>query len=748
QQYLELLDKGERPNRADFLRRYPEIAVALEDCLAGLDLVHQAGVADLVAVKARNAAADDAVAGQPLGDFKIVREIGRGGMGIVYEAVQLSLGRRVALKVLPFAATFDAKHLQRFKNEAQAAAHLHHTNIVPVFAVDSERGVHFYAMQLIAGQSLAHVLRQIRKRAGKNIEDDEPLPESGFSTTVQYPADSARSTAAPSLPTESPPNAETMAQFSLTLSEHRTSNRYFRDVAGLAIQAAEALEHAHQYGVIHRDIKPANLLVEPQGRLWVTDFGLAHFRTGTVLTQTGDLMGTLRYMSPEQATGAKVGLDHRTDIYALGATLYELVTLEPIWVGKTRHELLHQILSTEPRAPRSLDRSIPLELETIILKAVAKNPTDRYASAQELAADLRRYLDDKPILAKRPGLIERGRKWARRHPSIVWAAVGLLVLTMAGLAVNNRMIQAEQEKTSKARDREQLRADEAEARFQQARAAVDLLVQVCDEELGNEPSAQAARRRLLQAALGYYQEFLDQSQGRADVQSQLHAVQARVSSILGELTTLQNSVRNMLVLEPDVQDDLGLSPDARTRIEKFDEKWSAERRALFRRPGGPGGPGGPGPRGPSESERKKFVEMARANERDLKTVLTVSQLGRLEQIDLQLAGPKIFFESKVIDALHLTSDQRRKIREIEASAFAEFHPEPGGPRPGQFDDAKRLGVERILDVLSAPQKRQWHELVGEPFHGEVHVFREGFGGPGGPGGPGGGPPKKGPRDGS
>ena len=754
QQYLELLDKGERPIRKDFVSRYPDIAVALDDCLAGLDLVHQAGVADLAAVKARNAAADDAIAGQPLGDFKIVREIGRGGMGIVYEAVQLSLGRRVALKVLPFAATFDAKHLQRFRNEAQAAAHLHHTNIVPVFAVGSERGVHFYAMQLIDGQSLAHVLRQIRKRAGRNVEDDEaPLPRSGFSTTVRYQGGSDRSTASPQLATESPLIAETMTQYSLTLSERRSGSGYFRDVAGLAIQAAEALEHAHQYGVIHRDIKPANLLVEPQGRLWVTDFGLAHFRTGTVLTQTGDLMGTLRYTSPEQATGARVGLDHRTDIYALGATLYELVTLEPIFPGKTRQELLNQILLTEPRAPRSLDRSIPLELETIILKAVAKNPAERYASAQELAADLRRYLDDKPILAKRPGLIDRARKWARRHPSIVWASVVLAVLTIAGLAVNNWMIQAEQKKT-------QQHADEAEARFRQARDAVDLLVQVSDEELGNEPSSQAARRRLLKMALVYYKDFLKQSEGRADVQSELTAVEDRVKNILGELKTLQESIRQVIVLEPAVQDDLGLSKDQRTRLAALREHWSAEGRLMFgNRPGGPGGPGGPGPGGPgpggpgrtTEPERKKIVEMARANERDLETVLTPVQLRRLEQIDLQLAGPRIFFESEVIETLQLTSEQRRSIREIEASMFTEMRQGPGDPRrpgPGRFEEVKRLTVERILAKLTPTQLRQWRELAGEPFRGEVHLFPGGPGGPGGGpnGGPGGGPPKKGPRD--
>jgi hypothetical protein len=199
-------------------------------------------------------------------------------------------------------------------------------------------------------------------------------------------------------------------------------------VARLGIQAAEALEHAHQLGVVHRDVKPGNLLVDERGSLWVADFGLAQFQNDARLTQTGDLVGTLRYMSPEQALAKRVVVDHRTDVYSLGATLYELLTLRPVFPGGDRQELLRQIAFEEPQPPRKVKRAIPAELETIVLKALEKNPADRYATAEELGADLRRFLEDRPILARRPGLAERARKWSRRHPTVVSSlAVGVLV---------------------------------------------------------------------------------------------------------------------------------------------------------------------------------------------------------------------------------------------------------------------------------------------------------------------------------
>ena len=452
QEFLEQLEAGQRPDRQEFIRRYPDLAQPLNQCLDGLELVHKAGVGKKLELSGDawlSVGSGDVLPANPLGDFKILREIGRGGMGIVYEAVQLSLGRRVALKVLPFAATFDAKHLQRFHNEAHAAAQLHHTNIVPVYAVGCERGVHFYAMQLIEGQSLAAVIRQIRQQANRHESAEASL---GNVVSPAQPEQPMVAHAPLAQPVKASSNAETGAQVSLTLSSQRSGKReeFFRTAARLIVQAAEALEHAHQFGIVHRDIKPANLLVDAHSRLWITDFGLAQFHADAGLTQTGDILGTLRYMSPEQSCGQRVLVDHRTDIYSLGATLYELVTLEPIFPGENRQQLLHQIIHDEPRSPRSLEKSVPVDLETIILKAVSKNPADRYGSAQEMAADLQRYLEDKPVLAKRPTLLDRARKWSRRHPSLVAAGILLLLLCIAGLLVNNRMIAGEQDKTKDA----------------------------------------------------------------------------------------------------------------------------------------------------------------------------------------------------------------------------------------------------------------------------------------------------------
>ena len=291
-----------------------------------------------------------------------MREIGRGGMGIVYEAIQLSLGRRVALKVLPFAATFDAKQLQRFRQEAQAAAHLHHANIVPVHGVGCERGIHFYAMQLIDGQSLDVVVRQLRQEAGMG-----PL-EPGSADRSSSTRNHKSSASVPSARQEIGNRRRTMrlrpvrqsrltrptqprGSFSAHFSTHRSGKEpeRYRTIARCMAQAAEALEYAHQEGIVHRDIKPANLLIDFRGNVWITDFGLAHFHDAPGLTHTGDVMGTVRYMSPEQASGQRVVLDHRTDIYSLGATFYELLTLHPVFAGSTRHALLSDVLNRDPR---------------------------------------------------------------------------------------------------------------------------------------------------------------------------------------------------------------------------------------------------------------------------------------------------------------------------------------------------------------------------------------------------------------
>jgi tetratricopeptide (TPR) repeat protein len=251
------------------------------------------------------------------------------------------------------------------------------------------------------------------------------------------------------------------------------------------VQAAGALEHAHQQGVIHRDIKPANLLVDAGGRLWVTDFGLAHCQSQAGLTMTGDLMGTLRYMSPEQALAQRVSVDHHTDIYSLGVTLYELLTLQPAFPGSDRQELLRQITFEEPRPPRRLNKSIPAELETIVLKAMEKNPGERYGTAQELADDLERYLKDEPIRARPPSLMMRLRKWARRHRPLVWSAslcalvIAVVVAGSFGWILRDRDVrlgQVDAALKEATRLEQQAKWVEAEATVQRAEA----LLGTCD----------------------------------------------------------------------------------------------------------------------------------------------------------------------------------------------------------------------------------------------------------------------------
>ena len=302
-----------------------------------------------------------------LSDFQIIREVGRGGMGVVYEAVQLSLCRPVALKVLAPLPLVDPGRLRRFQAEAVVAAALNHPHIVPVHAIGAENGVHFFAMQL--------------------IEQDQEF-------------------------------------------ECRTRKPAAREIAELGRQAAEALSHAHAHAVIHRDIKPTNLLVDRSGWLRIADFGLALRPESLETTASGLVVGTLRYMSPEQLVGGRKQIDHRVDIYSLGATLYEWLAGRPAFEGDDRIELLELIARREPLPLRAIDATIPHDLATIVQKAMAKLPGDRYATAAELAADLARFIYDEPIVARAPGLLQRAGRWTSRHKQVVVGA-GLLFVASA-----------------------------------------------------------------------------------------------------------------------------------------------------------------------------------------------------------------------------------------------------------------------------------------------------------------------------
>lgn len=399
-----------------------------------------------------------------LGDFRLIREVGRGGMGVVYEAEQISLGRRVALKVLPFAAALDGKQLIRFKNEALAAAQLDHPSIVDVFGVGCERGVHFYAMRFVEGQNLAEVIHDLQTRvpiagaaaidaAGKEASLEDPV----YAVTRLGSQAIGPQSVVTSMPSTTP-------QARLSTLGSCSPSRYYRLAAEIGAQVADALDYAHERGIVHRDIKPSNLIVDARGKVWVADFGLAQIQNDSRLTVSGDLIGTLRYMSPEQALAKRIPIDHRTDIYSLGVTLYELLTLQPVYRGEDRQELLRQIAFEEPVPPRKLDKSIPTELETIVLKAIEKNPAERYGSTQEMAADLRAFLTDQPIKARRPTWTQELSRWGRKHRALVNSALAILVLAVIGLSASTAMIAAQQRETSDAlEDRTQALHDRTRA---------------------------------------------------------------------------------------------------------------------------------------------------------------------------------------------------------------------------------------------------------------------------------------------
>ncbi len=465
EQFLQRLQAGESLDPSGFAVQHPEHAESLRELLPALEMM-----ADLGRSAARDRTGltpleDTSVPGLGvLGDFHILREVGRGGMGVVYEAEQISLRRRVALKILPFAAALDPRQFQRFKVEAQAAAQLHHTHIVPIFGLGVERGVHYYAMQLIDGRPLSDLIAELRRLHRPGSRADEHARADGSSTeTSDVPAPGASRCISPRCRSCGLPARST------------TARPFFQAVARLGIRAAEALEYAHSLGVVHRDIKPANLLVDTRGEVWITDFGLARVQAeaGLTLTMTGDVLGTLRYMSPEQALGHRERVDHRSDIYSLGVTLYELLTLQPAVGGGDRQEILRRIAFEEPTPPSRINPEIPRDLETILLKAIAKEPESRYATAQELADDLGRFLEHKPIRAKRPSLVRRVAKWSRRHRGVVASAGVLLVLAFAGLASSTALIeQQRREAVSNLRIAEQQR-ELADARSRELTAAYE-----------------------------------------------------------------------------------------------------------------------------------------------------------------------------------------------------------------------------------------------------------------------------------
>lgn len=400
-------------SREQFLREHEAVRDLLEPMLE--ETTDSAAPVGDTAPACPPADAPAPIVGRILGgEHRIVKEIGRGGMGVVYEATQISLDRPVALKVLPAHLTLHDEAVARFKREAATAARLEHAGIVKVHGVGSDGDTHWFTMDLVDGAPLNEIIEDLR------------AVELGSATGQTFQAAVRDWCAA----------HERVA--GTKTSSHGSSTRHFRDpwagghvetIVRLALQVAEALAHAASQGVIHRDVKPANVLVREDGRTVLTDFGLAKGQGLPSLTTTGAFAGTPSYVSPEQAAPGERPVDARADVFSLGVTLYELLTLRLPFEGNTASEVLGKIASKEPTDPQKLNPDVPSDLAAVVLRALEKEPDRRYQSADEFAADLRAFLEYRPVQARRSGISRRLSRWARREP--LKAAFGATVIASA-----------------------------------------------------------------------------------------------------------------------------------------------------------------------------------------------------------------------------------------------------------------------------------------------------------------------------
>ncbi len=502
---------GETPSISEYVRRYPEHAEQIQELFPSIALLEQMGSqSPSEEFGSASVSQEKLPPHHQIGDFEILREIGRGGMGVVYEAVQHSLKRLVALKVLSSGTVHSDQQARRFEREATAAAQLHHTNIVPVFGVGKQDGHRYYVMQRIQGLGLDSVLAEL-SRSGRGTSPHDSAGSEGSSSVsageladVLISGELSKSTSGATSGSHSgvsvagsdvgpdsmepspqsgaePPSARVSREFvdsSLILRDEETQTlgplsgqilsgktddsevlppsttmsgphdeeakssatrradlgrRYWRNVARVGVQVASGLQYAHSQGTLHRDIKPANVLLDMDGTAWIADFGLAKVLEAEDVTRSGDIVGTLRYMAPEQFRGDS---DVRSDIYSLGLTLYEMLTVRPAYEETNRQQLIahkltpHDLPSLRKRMPH-----LPRDLDTIVLKCVAFESNERYESAGALVADLQAFLDDRPIRARQTSIVERLWRWCRRNPTVasLSGALAALLLFTVGL---------------------------------------------------------------------------------------------------------------------------------------------------------------------------------------------------------------------------------------------------------------------------------------------------------------------------
>ncbi len=495
-------------------------------------------------------------------------------MGVVFEAEQESLARRVAVKVLPGQSILDPEHLKRFEREAQFAARLHHTNIVPVIGVGKQSGFHYIVMQFIRGVGLDQIIKSLMGDGRFGSKRDTTIAaESDLETILnRLLAGKGDRQAKP-------------------LSSAGSESIYWKAVATIGSQAAEALHYGHSQGTLHRDIKPANLLLDTRGVVWITDFGVAKAIQSEDVTQTADVTGTLRYIAPERFHGKT---DARSDIYSLGLTLHEMLTLQWAYNVSDQHALTMQILSRDLIAPRRINPRIPRDLETIVQKATAREPDRRYQTAKELAADLQRFLEDRPIRARRTTPVERLRFWCRRNPvtagltSLVLilltlvaivASVGYIQTKNANLLVTNAL-DGEKEQRQKAETTSGLALDVLEriyTRFAPTRFdnAVNLTV---DDSAGNaievplQPALSKETAALLDSLLVFYDRLAEQGGDDKKLRQKRASANHRVGTIqhyLGQFEQAEAAYLRALAIYEELEEQTPRNEELETEIARI-----------------------------------------------------------------------------------------------------------------------------------------------------------------------------------
>ncbi len=509
---------------------------------------------------AGDAAADAEPAADPpipkrLGDFELLERIGAGGMGVVYRARQLSLGREVALKVVRPDQLHVGTARTRFRREVEAIARLQHPGIVPIHAVGESDGLPWFAMELLTGASIAQVVRALHGRAPAELSGAD------FAAAVAdvVRGGSGGAGGAPGAAVESADVAHGWL-FAGTWS----------DVClRVARQVADALAHAHGRGVLHRDVKPSNILVTPTGRVVLVDFGLASTGDVSELTKSGSALGSLPYMSPEQLRGEWANVDERSDLWSLGITLHELLMLELPWRETTEHAMREAIVAGRRIAPRERNPAVPRDVETVVLAATDLDRARRYARATDLARDLDNALTGRPIEARRVGTFGRLIRWARREPAqAATAALALLI------GVGGPIAYAEIQRRASTRLHEanlQIRAEQtrAEGHFRHALGVLSsMLAPVTDDAFADEPESDPIRRATLERALALYESFPAEDAGdfelrRALAQAlfDLSLVQMRVGAPAAAATMLREAVRRLETLAGERTGDSAIAFD-------------------------------------------------------------------------------------------------------------------------------------------------------------------------------------------